>query len=77
MLVLYVLCPIFLVVASFVLGVWVGQSTERGSWLLRAIRPGNRDGTARHCNGEFYYIIREDVFVMEYFRKIEDETNAP
>lgn len=54
-----------LFVAGQVFGVW----QERRAWTMRAVTRDNPGATAHHCDGEFYYVVTEDVFVNEYQRR--------
>lgn len=48
---------------------FVGVSIERKSWLMRALTREHPGGSAHHCDGKFYYVVSEDVFVHDYQRR--------
>lgn len=53
-------------VLSFVAGVLFGASAERKAWKTRAMP---RNDTPHYCDGVFYYVIPEELFI-KHFRAV-------
>lgn len=51
---------------GWLFGLGIGVLGERNAWLLRG---REEEMTAHYCNGQFYYVIPEKVFVRDYVRK--------
>lgn len=55
---------------GFAVGIVFGVFSERKAWTMRAMsNKPNSPNTPHHCDGEFYYIIPEQMFCEEFQRK--------
>lgn len=50
-------------------GLLMGVVTERRGWVMRALTRERTGATAHHCDGKFYYVVEESVFVHDYQRR--------
>lgn len=60
---------------AFVFGVWLGAKSERNAWVSRAMPTNDR---AHYCDGEFYYIIPENLYckMCQVRHVLEEERRA-
>ena len=57
-------------VVIFATGFLLGKSGEQKAWTVRAwSNKPHSSNTPHHCDGEFYYIVPESIFVNEFTRK--------
>lgn len=59
-----------LILIGLAAGISIGRLEEREAWRTRAL-PKNQ--TPYYCDGEFYYVIPEHVFCIEYELRKEPE----
>lgn len=57
-------------IVLFAIAFALGIRSERKAWTLRAYsRKPHASNTPHHCDGEFYYIVPESIFVHDFTRK--------
>jgi hypothetical protein len=50
-------------------GITFGVNVERRAWVMRALTRTNTGATPHYCDGRFFYVVEEGVFVNDYVRK--------